>query len=110
MSVVTEEKPVETMTPIATNGNGHHNGSVHVRLVDYQGRTRQATLPTRLPMSQVKEHIIEQLEASPFDSNGQPVVYDLVHNGTVLTDDDTLEDVGVIPDDEVELSPSIQSA
>jgi hypothetical protein len=61
-------------------------------------------------MGKVKERIVEKLEVSPFDSNGQPVVYDLVHNGKVLTDDDTLESVGVMPDDEVELSPSIQSA
>jgi len=110
-AVITEENTTTTETDVPIHrDNGHRNSKVRVRLVDHQGRQRHARLPTHLPMGKVKERIIEKLEVSPFDSNGQPIVYDLVHNGKVLTDDDTLESVGVMPDDEVALSPSIQSA
>src|SRR2546423_1212603 len=90
-----------------TNGNnGHHKGRMKLRLVDHLGRTTQAKIPSHLPLSKVKEKIIDHLQVSPFDSNGQPVVYDLVHKGKVLGETDTLSGAGVLPDEELELSPS----
>jgi hypothetical protein len=84
-------------------------GKVRVRLRDHQGRTRFARLPAGVQIGRIKDRIIEQLEAASVDSTGQAVTFDLTHNGRVLQDDDVLDDL-VKPGDELELSPSIQSA
>src|SRR5437773_7612927 len=84
-------------------------GKVRVRLRDHQGRTRYARLPAGVRIDRIKERIIEQLEAATVDSTGQAVTFDLMHNGRVLQDEDVLDDQ-VKTGDELELSPSIQSA
>lgn len=96
----------------STRGGGFagRGAKTQVRLMDHLGRTRTALLPRNMPVSQLRDKILDRLQTSPFDTNGNPVAYDLVHGGKVLQDDATLDSVGVIQDDELELSPSIQSA
>lgn len=86
------------------------NGKLRVRIRDHIGRTRFATVGADVRIAEVKDYVLDQLEMSPFDSNGQQVVYDLVHEGRVLSEDDTLEGIGAMTDDEILLSPRIQSA
>jgi uncharacterized ubiquitin-like protein YukD len=112
MSVVIVDKPIQTASETAGVPGffSQGEGRLTLRLVDHLGRATQTALPAHTPLSRIRERIVERLQISPFDSNGQPVIYDLVHNGKVLIDDDTLTGAGVRPDDIVELTPSIQSA
>ncbi len=113
MSVLEQERIDAGLTSTATTpaeGEARENGTLTVKLVDHQGRSRRARLPAGVALGRVKEQILERLDASPFDSNGVPVAYDLVHNGVVLGEDDTLDAARAVEGDQLELSPSIQSA
>lgn len=105
---------MSTMTrktrPTTRGGFVERGETTRVRLVDHLGRSRSALLPRDMPVSQLRDRILDRLQASSFDTNGNPVSYDLVHGGKVLRDDATLQSIGVAADEELELSPSIQSA
>jgi hypothetical protein len=79
-----------------------------VTIIDVTGtKTAEATVPGNAPAGRIAAKLVELMELQATGPDGHPIPYQLYHksSGTIVRDEETLDDAGVRDGDTLRLVP-----